>query len=235
MKAKKVIVFVLFLLICGVAVMYFRSVPEEEVCDHEFYLSDYIAATASENGYNEYTCLRCGETYRETIPALGEGGEKEEEDVLQETSRTLPLLSLPVYSSSDSPAISHVYYKAEIMDIDGWKHEDCYEICCSESKNEPSYRRWELGGDYAEVSGTIYMRQGASTSYWLEFYDGEQLIFTTPRLSEQSPSVEFSFDVTGVEYLTMYGRREGSSGTWIIADNIYITTATENGFGSNAD
>jgi len=75
------------------------------------------------------------------------------------------------------------------------------------------------------VTGTVYMRQGNSNSYWLEFYDGEQLIFTTPRLSATNTKVEFSFDVTGVEYLTMYGRKEGATaGTWIIADPIHITT-----------
>ncbi len=225
MKTRNIIALILLVLICGLAAMYLRPDFKEKECEHNFYLSDYLAATAAENGYNEYTCLNCGETYRETIPALGEKSGETEEESMQEFTRTLPLLSLPAYSSSDSAAISHVYYKAEVMDIGGWKHEDCYEICCSESKNEPSYRRWELGGDYAEVSGTIYMRQGASTSYWLEFYDGEQIIFTTPRVSKESPSAEFSFDVTGVEYLTMYGWRDGSTGSWIIADNIYITTA----------
>lgn len=220
------IVLVLIILGLGVAIVYCFSASEEKICNHDFYLSDYIAPTESENGQNEYTCLQCGETYQEVIPALGESSEEpQQQDEGELNTRTLQLLALPAYSSSDSPAIFHNEYKGETMDIAGWKHEDCYEICCSASKNEPYYRRWELNGDYREVSGTIYMKQGASTSYWLEFYDGEQLIFTTPRLSDQSHSVEFTFDVTGVEYLTMYGCREGSSGSWIIADDILITTA----------
>ena len=33
-------------------------------CAHDYYASDYSAPTASENGYNEYTCKKCGDSYK---------------------------------------------------------------------------------------------------------------------------------------------------------------------------
>jgi len=222
MKWTKTIITVV--VCCAVSVGLLSSCGEK-TCEHEFYLSDYVAPTATENGHNDYACLNCGTTYQEAIPATGEtegptGGGFGEEPT---PSRTLDLLSFPAYSSSDSAAIAHLQYEAEILDFDNWKHENCYQICCGFS--DDCFRRWELNGGYSEVTGTVYMRQGNSNSYWLEFYDGEQLIFTTPRLSATNTKVEFSFDVTGVEYLTMYGRKEGATaGTWIIADPIHITT-----------
>lgn len=223
MKWKKSILAVVILLLLGGGA--YLLLQGEKECEHDFYLSDYVAPTGTENGYNEYTCLKCQETYQETIPTTGEP-ESPEGFGSESTVRTLDLLSFPAYSSSDSPAVAHLSYEAEILDIDNWKHENCYQFACSASENEPCFRRWELNGDYSEVSGTIYMRQGNSTSYWLEFYAGEQIIFSTPRLTANNTKVEFTFDVTGVEYLTMYGRKEGATaGTWIILDPIQITTA----------
>ena len=39
-------------------------------CAHDYYASDYSAPTASENGYNEYTCKKCGDSYKEVIPCF---------------------------------------------------------------------------------------------------------------------------------------------------------------------
>ena len=220
---------ILAVMVCCTVSVGLLSSCGEKTCEHEFYLADYVAPTATENGHNDYACLNCGTTYQEAIPATGENlvtAEDDPESTAPEAAatRTISLLSLPEYSSSDSSAVGHLSYEADIEDIDGWRHKDCYSICCSRSESDPCFRRWELAGNYAEVSGTIYMRQGNSCSYWLEFYDGEQLIYTTPRLSSSATSVEFSFDVTGVEYLTMYSWVDGSTGTWIIADPINITT-----------
>ncbi|MBR5792114.1 MAG: hypothetical protein IKY34_03275 [Ruminiclostridium sp.] len=217
---------ILSVAVCCVAIVSLLASCGEKSCEHEFYLSDYVAPTATENGHNDYACLNCGTTYQEAIPATGEappgvvGDDIESTEPEEDVSRAISLLSLPVYSSNGTS----VSYEADIEDIDGWRHKDCYQICCSHSETSPNFRRWELAGNYSEVSGTIYMRQGNSCSYWLEFYDGEQLIYTTPRLSSSTTSVDFSFDVTGVEYLTMYSWVDGSNGCWIIADPINITT-----------
>lgn len=222
MTNNKILLVALSVLFCLGAAGCSSSEPEEPQCEHQFYRSDYVAPTELENGYDEYTCLNCDKTYQEVIPAEGQAETKEESS--DPSSHTLDLLSFPAYSSSDSTAIAHLQYEAEILDFDNWKHENCYQICCGFS--DDCFRRWELNGGYSEVTGTIYMRQGNSNSYWLEFYDAEQLIFTTPRLSATNTKVEFSFDVTDVEFLTMYGRKEGATaGTWIIADPIQITTA----------
>lgn len=233
MKIGKAIMFTVVLLLVGGIVLGCLLLGQlEKECTHNYYLSDYVAATAQENGYNEYTCSNCGDSYEEVIPALGEENpqeaesqEKQEEE--PSIARNVPLFSLPVYSSSDDNVVNDIRYEADILDIDGYHHKDCYQICCSRFENIPCYRRWELQGKYSQVSGTIYMRQGEDTSFWLEFYDGEQLIHTTKRLSKETTVVSFDFDVTDVNFLTMYAWCEGSEGAWIIADNIYISTKTE--------
>ncbi len=222
MRRVIVLTVAVLLVIVGM-VAYQLSSRGEGTCAHDYYLADYVPATEEENGYREYTCLHCRDTYRETVPML-----QMREDVALdaqegENTRSYNLFTLPVYSMSGRNIVNPVSFEADLLDVEGYHHKNCYQLLCSNSSSDPAYQRWELEGEYSKVDGTIYMREGNPGSFWLEFYDGEELIYTTERLSAESTSVSFSVDVTGVNFLTMYGKSQGSMGCWIIADQITIT------------
>lgn len=223
MQNKKTFTICLLLFLCLIVLSGCTLLPSlSKECSHNYYLSDYSAASSSKNGYNLFTCSECGNTYKETIPATDASGT--ETNSSKKSSSQVPLLSLPVYSQSND-IVSIVEYKSSTEDIDAWKHTDCYTICCEDSNTSlENFLRWELDEQYSTVSGTIYMKQGADNSYWLTFYDGDKLLYTTSRLTSENTSVSFEFNVSNVEYLTMYAWLDGLSynGCWIIADNIYI-------------
>ena len=224
---RVIVLMVAVLLVIVGMVAYQLSSRGEGTCAHDYYLADYVPATEEENGYREYTCLHCRDTYRETVPML----EMREDVALDaqegENTRSYNLFTLPVYSMSGRNIVNPVSFEADLLDVEGYHHKNCYQLLCSNSSSDPAYQRWELEGEYSKVDGTIYMREGNPGSFWLEFYDGEELIYTTERLSVESTSVSFSVDVTGVNFLTMYGKFQGSMGCWIIADQITITKNAE--------
>ena len=142
-------------------------------------------------------------------------------EIISETATDL--LGLTAYYSSDSPAISHLAFEPERLDYEGYRHTNCYIICCSPS-DDGCYRRWNLSSQYSTLSGSITMLQGGDNSYWLEFYNGNDLIYKTDRLSSTNTTVKFSFNIAGVNDLTMrsYCSLGGLNGSWIIADYINI-------------
>lgn len=195
----------------------------EKQCNHNYRLTDHTAATATRNGQNVYTCSECHNSYSEVIPATGVSASKGEDESTTSNnggfgsnSRTVRLFDLPVYSDDGNNAVSTLtYYSEAVKDSLGYKHEDCYGVCTSTTRSR--YIRYDLNGKYATLSGTIYSRDGGVA--WLEFYDGEEFLFSTNRLSESNPVVEFEFDIAGVEYLTVYPCRESyDKGSWVITE-----------------
>ncbi|MCI6927031.1 hypothetical protein [Butyricicoccus porcorum] len=197
------------------------------VCDHDYHRSDYAAATTDENGYEEFTCSKCGDSYREVIPALDgvSGSDSSSEENTGSTGNQLVLFDLPEYSSSSNEMISVSYYESDIVDVEGWHHKDCYTLCCGEKDKEKSYIRWELDQKYESVSGSIYLeKEPRDGRCWLVFCDEDNTpIFTTDNLNNNAASVKFEFDVSEVKFLTMYAYCQDISNPWIIVDNIYIT------------
>ena len=47
------------------------EVIEDEVHTHDYFMFDSAEPTCTEDGYEEYSCDECGDTYREEFPALG--------------------------------------------------------------------------------------------------------------------------------------------------------------------
>lgn len=194
----------------------------EAACEHDYHRSDYVAATAEENGYEEFTCSKCGNSYREVIPAVDSSsvsGSSAEEDT-GSTGNQLVLFSMPVYSSEIEPE-----YESDILDSEGWHHKDCYSLCCGDKEYTTNYIRWELDKKYSTVSGSIYLENTPKYGrYWLVFCDETDTpVFTTENLNSSTSSTEFEFDVSGVKFLTMYAYCQDVDHHWIIADNIYIT------------
>lgn len=199
-------------------------------CDHAYYRSDYQAPGAGTNGYSVYTCRKCGENYRETEPALNGNTssqmptfQNKEEDVSNgygKTSRTIRLFDLPVYSKSNG--LNPLDYVSDCLDTNGYRHKDCYMI--AGSTDGYKYLRYELDGKYTTLSGSIYQLEKNTGTMWLEFYDGDEFLFSTARLGENNKNVEFEIDITGVNHLTVYPMAENLYyGCWIIADQITIS------------
>ena len=213
-----VLVLCLFLAACDAA-------GKETSCTHNYYLSDYSDSTTSSNGYKEFTCSNCERTYREVIPAIGEVSSFNNDDVNESVDLTRKksanLFDLPVYSDEDvlSGAVKTLEYRSETTDVDGWKHTDCYEICGGKFER---WVRYELNSKYTDMVGELYDANDWGGAGWLEFYDGEDFIAATPKIDENTPSVEFKIDITGVEYLTVHFCAT-EHGTWLIADDIMLS------------
>lgn len=153
-----------------------------------------------------------------------EDKENKEDDAAEE-KQPVSIFELPVYNSTMKPE-----FEANISDVDGWRHTDCYSFFCASTslpKEDEAYIRWELNGEYQTISGKLYETEVVEGySYWLVFCDKDDTpIYTTERLTYDKTSIEFEFDVSDVDYLTMYAYFEGSSlfPDDIIADNIYIS------------
>lgn len=200
------------------------AIPQKS-CNHNYYLSDYAEATSSSNGYKKFTCSNCGNSYQEVVPSkevsTREETSKDTPDIPEETTpdltrkRSVKLFDLPIYSDKNL----WLHYISEEADLDGWKHSDCYKVCGSRTE---SWVRYELDGKYAMLSGNLYAARNFSDSAWLEFYDGEEFLAATPKLSNRATSVAFEIDISGVDYLTVHFCSD-DSGNWMIADNIILT------------
>lgn len=192
-------------------------------CDHNYYLSEHKDASVTDNGYKEYTCSECGNSYHEVIPAKeamvsSEKGKEETRDLTRK--RSVNLFDLPVYSDEEvvSGTVLSLSYSAEETDADGWKHTDCYRLCGAKTER---WIRYDLGSKYSTVSGKLYDANNSGGSGWLEFYDGEDFLAATPKVDSQTVSVAFEIDISGVEYLTVCFRAT-EPGTWMIADDIIL-------------
>lgn len=196
---------------------------EEKTCTHDYYLSDYVAPSSGSNGYNVFTCKKCGDSYREVVPSAGkQQAEEESNGGFGKSSRTVRLFDLPVYSKSEN-TVSFLEYVSDDTDTNGYRHSNCYMIAANSIRNG-TYLRYDLAGEYSTLSGKIYQLRGNTGVMWLEFYDGDEFLFSTDKLNDENKSVEFEFDISGVEYLTVYAERESYiDGIWIIADQIEIT------------
>lgn len=211
--------FVLYLSLCACG-----SNIADEACIHNYYLSDYCEATSSSNGYKKYTCSNCEHTYQEVLPMREESAAsdtKEAGEVDLTRQRTANLFDLPVYSNKNvlTGAVDSLKYCSERTDVEGWKHTNCYEIC---GGTDERWIRYELNGKYTTIIGELYDANNSGGAGWLEFYDGEDFLAATPRIDENSSSVEFEIDITGVEYLTVR-LCATKAGTWMIADDIILT------------
>lgn len=132
------------------------------------------------------------------------------------------LFGLKAYSDKNvisGSGVQRLTHSNEEIDVDGWKHTDCYKLCGSE---QDAYIRYELKGQYSKLTGNLYDSNSAGGAGWLEFYDGEKLIYTTERIGGSTTKTEFEFDISGVEFLTVYFRAT-ESGTWMIADDIILS------------
>lgn len=211
-----IVSFLIFgLLSCG------KVQQDKDQCDHQFYLSHYQAPSSEKEGVNTYTCRRCGFSYEEIIPNVEEISEIVAIEQIESTggydknSPEINLFDLKEYSHS---IISDMRYVATANDKCGYVHENCYV-----SFTHDSWVRYELGREYSTITGQIYAHSLCyHGSAWLEFYDGDSLIFTTDKLNDSSNSVTFSFDVSCVDNLKVVFCNEGLLYNWVIADQVLL-------------
>lgn len=200
-------------------------------CNHDYYLSDYSAPTATKNGYNVYTCKICGNSYKEIIPSTGieasianDSNTTPEDNGFSKNSRTVKLFDLPIYSDDNNNAVNTLNYPYDVQDYDGYHHNDCYMVATANEQYRSRYIRYDLEGKYSTLSGKIYSHTGEPGSAWLEFYDGDDFLYSTAKLSKDNTSTEFEIDISGVKYLTVYPVNDGSanSASWFVTDRITV-------------
>lgn len=81
-----------------------------------------------------------------------------------------------------------------------------------------------LDKQYTTLSGTIALRQSYNDiedGVWLEFYEGDILLYETDHLYAGIRPVEFSYDVSDVDELTMM-IMGGDDIAFILTDGIYL-------------
>jgi len=229
-KTSKIILIVLTALLMVVSFCGCSAASQKD-CNHNYYLFDYAEASTTTNGYKEFTCSNCGNSYKEIIPIKEAIEAKEANAMVPQTTkeeapdltrkRSVNLFDLPVYSDKEvfSGGVNDLCYSPEKTDVDGWKHKDCYMICGSTYE---SWVRYEINGKYTTVSGNLYDANSSGGSGWLEFYEGEDFLAATPKVDNENSSVEFEIDITGVEYLTVHFCAT-KAGTWMIADDVMMT------------
>lgn len=223
---KYVEIAALLIIVCDLLIFSGCSSGNQTVCSHNYYLSSHSDATSSENGFNEYTCSNCGKSYREVIPPKGmeEGNSNGTSDIEAPDltrKQSVNLFDMPAYSDKDvlSGSVGLLEYESEAIDVEGWKHSDCYRICGSKYE---AWVRYELDGKYSTIFGKLYDANDSGGSGWLEFYDGDDFLAATPKVDSTSTSAEFEIDITDVEFLTVHFRAT-EAGTWMIADDIVLT------------
>ena len=225
------------------------------MCDHDFYLAEYVAASGTQNGTECYVCRKCGYSYRGVVPATGAGNvpqqptqgnysqqqtgyatewtvsnqideskqastSAKEKGGTSRYSTRIELFNLEVYSCT-----SWIYepsFTAEATDSKGYRHQDVYELMPSWGDN---YFRYDLGNEgYKKLTGTIYIMDALNGVYpvWLEFYDGDDFLFATQKLSSGRNSVEFEIDIEGVQYLTIYAKHSDFYSNCIICEDFFL-------------
>lgn len=187
-------------------------------CAHDYYASDYSAPTANENGYNEYTCKKCGDSYKEVIPMNSSAGtdntqdDEESNGGHKKDDRTINLFELPIYTSH----MGEPSFFADCEDDAGYRHCNCYLL-----RND-SWVRYDLDGKYSTLKCKLYADYNLQGEIAIKFYDGEEFLGSTAKLSRDNPSIEYELDITGVKYLTVECE-EGAYSDYIIFDPITIS------------
>lgn len=228
MKKSAIIMLVFAMTLSIVGCRMAKSITAQN-CSHEYYLEEYTAPTDGKNGAAKYTCKKCGNSYTEVLPALGSSANQADSNGSYNRSSTkFNLSDLPTYSIS---GVGNYAYSitSEAVDTKGYKHKNVVRSCTYTSEDyDPGYVRYDLGGKYSSLEGTIYLEEdGAGDYVWLEFYDGEDFLYSTEKLDSGNYTVSFSFDISGVEFLTIYPKRVGG-GAWetpkyIIWDTITVS------------
>lgn len=126
------------------------------------------------------------------------------------------LMEMELYSSESG--VGGISPVDEIKDSKGYMHNNCYQICGN--TRGQYYYRWDLDGQYTVLKGHVYVRDKTSDPYWLEIYDGDTLLYTTDRFTDECM---FEYDISNVKYLTIkpyyYSIYDNC---WLIADSIDI-------------
>ena len=174
-------------------------------CSHSYYLSDHSAPTGTTDGYNVYTCRDCGNSYREVVPATGQKISTSDPMVTNapqsgygKDSKSVKLFDLPVYSGEITPR-----YESDITDSKGYRHRDCYSLLPMANNND-AYVRYEIDDKYSTLSGKLYKTESGLASMWIEIYDGDEFIYSSAKVNDDNPVAEFSIDISGIDYLTIY-------------------------------
>ena len=187
-------------------------------CEHDYYTSDYSAPTASENGYTEYTCSKCGNSYKEVIPMSSSAetdntqDDEESDGGHKKDDRTINLFELPIYTSRGLEP----NFFADREDDAGYRHSNCYLL------SNDSWVRYDLDGKYSTLKCKLYADYNLQGKIAIKFYDGEDFLGSTAKLSKDNTSVEYELDISGVKYLTIECE-EGAYSDYIICDPITIS------------
>ena len=89
----------------------------------------------------------------------------------------------------------------------------------SSDKNSSHSPTYLLDNNYSTCEGEIAWAKNDKNSKetaWIEFYSGDELIYKTEPITVDSRPFPFSFNVEGIEKLTIVRNATGSNSSWII-------------------
>ena len=137
----------------------------------------------------------------------------------------LSLFSIPYSRSMDKGVELVSGGKYDHTDLDGRTHPKPYVLNC-EGFHEQGLV-YNIEGAFSQLTGELYA-QNEGTECWLEFYNGDSLLFVTEKLSDNNTSCHVNVNVSNVELLTIYlcseieGRGHMQQQGWLIAENFKL-------------
>ena len=120
---------------------------------HQYELAETVEPTCGIEGYNEYTCTRCGDSYRETIPALEHEWELAEtiEPTCDEDGKRIYKCKICGETKEETiPAKEHVPSDWQIVKEAGFFTEGEKQIVCTvcgevlETERIPAKQDWRI-------------------------------------------------------------------------------------------
>ncbi len=131
------------------------------------------------------------------------------------------LFDLPIVCEKNTA--NSISFRKEAEDIKGYSHRNCYQLIGTERER---YIGFGLNGNYKTLSGSLYSTNDENDEdvVWLDFYDGETLIYTTQKISRVVYSTQFCIDISGVQNLIVHFRSNSSNNlSGMIAESFVLS------------
>lgn len=161
--------------------------------------------------------------------AIGTGGYRTEaEDVAREEDALgiVELIDMPMKHKQFSGVDAFEFSTFESTDVEGYVYEASCHILCGD---DGDYFGYGVNSKYSRLTGTLHaMTEGAVC--WLEIYDGDELLFMTPEITDDNPSYYLDLDISDVDELIIYpcanARPDGiyidNYFGWLITDDLVL-------------
>lgn len=227
---------------------YKNAIEENESIQQEYQLTQENYESMKENYENAIEENEKIQQEYQTTQENYENATEENESIQQEYQLTPENNESDVVEISEVQTAKNLFNMETFTGMATWQtwgsgytrdgdFRDIYENeylygCCAAHKTNRSSRDsnpvYFLGGNYTKCRGKIvWSKNQLSNSkrqgeIWIEFYEGDDLIYRTANVVALDEAMEFEFDVTGVETLKMVQNSSYNRETKVIYDYLEL-------------